>query len=177
MKLSFDSPEQARAAVKTAGAALFRPRRLQQDTLFDTPDGSLRQRRCVLRIRQEDGGCVLTFKGPPQPGAMKLREEHETRVDNGPALRHLLAGLGYAPWFRYDKYREEFRTAAVIVAIDETPVGTFVELEGDERGILETAHTLGRSPGDFILESYRALFLSRRERFGIRADDMVFSHS
>jgi len=39
------------------------------------------------------------------------------------------------------------------------PVGTFVELEGSEEGILAAAAALGRAPADFIVDSYRTLFL------------------
>jgi adenylate cyclase class 2 len=174
IKLSFDSAEEAREAIAASGASLVRPRRLQQDTLFDTADASLRQQRCALRVRRDAGRTILTFKGPPHGGAMKLRDEHETAVADGEALQQVLAGLGFRPWFRYEKYREEYEAGPVTVALDETPVGTFVEIEGDEPGILAAAAALGRSPSDFILDSYRARFLARREQLGIRESHMVF---
>ena len=118
IKLSFDSPEQARAAVIAARATLVRPRRLQHDVLFDTADQQLRQRGCALRIRFEDGAGVLTFKGPVMPGSMKLREEHESRVDDPAALRRVLEGLGYRAWFTYEKFREEYALPEVIAAIN-----------------------------------------------------------
>src|SRR5678816_3699187 len=108
VKLRFDSPEQARAAAAAARATLLRPRRLQHDILFDTPDGQLRQRRCALRLRHENGSGVVTFKGPVLPSPMKLRDEHESVVAEPASMHKLLEGLGYHPWFTYEKYREEY---------------------------------------------------------------------
>ena len=80
IKLRYDSVESARAAVLAAGATPLLGRRLQEDALLDTEDESLRRRRCVLRIRTEAGKSLLTFKGPVQPGLMKVRDESETVV-------------------------------------------------------------------------------------------------
>ncbi len=139
VKLSFPSADAARSAVLAAGAVGPVPRRLQDDALYDTPDELLRKKACIVRVRTERWSdspetSTLTLKGPVQPGPMKMREEHETRVDKGDALRQVLDVLGLRPWFRYQKYREEFSAADLVVAIDETPVGTFVELEGRRRG-------------------------------------------
>jgi adenylate cyclase class IV len=113
-------------------------RRLQADALLDSEDELLRRRRCVLRVRVENGKSRVTFKGPVQPSIMKLREEYETLVGDGEVLLKIFEELGLHIWFRYEKYREEFSHDDVIVAVDETPVGVFVEIEGCEQGI-ETA--------------------------------------
>ena len=68
---------------------------------------------------------------------MKLREEIETVIGDGETMLRCFEQLGYGVWFRYQKYREEYALSDVIVAIDETPVGVFVEVEGDEHGIVE----------------------------------------
>ena len=175
VKLLFASPADARLAILSAGAAPLRCRRLQEDSLFDTDDESLRRRGCTLRIRSDSGRSLLTFKGPPQPGPMKVREEHETVVSDGDVLIHLLKSLGLHVWFRYQKFREEFAAEDATIALDETPIGTFVEIEGGERAIVTLTHALGRSPEDFILDSYRGLFLSRRDEFGLQGANMVFA--
>ena len=56
----------------------------------------------------------------------------------------------------------------------ETPVGTFVEIEGGENGILMMTEALGRTAQDFILESYRGLFIRHRNEFGLNSENMVF---
>jgi adenylate cyclase, class 2 len=174
VKLRFESPEQARAAILAAGATPLRSRRLQEDALLDTDDEELRRRRCVLRIRTEPGKSLMTFKGPVQPGTMKIREEYETVIGDGEVIQRVFEELGLHVWFRYEKYREEYAAEDATIAIDETPVGTFVEIEGGEEAILKMTVALGRSPSDFILESYRGLFLQLRERLGLRSSDMIF---
>src|SRR5947209_254130 len=143
VKLRFDDPDSARAVILGAGATPIRGRRLQEDCLLDTPDDSLRRRRAVLRVRMESGKSLLTFKGPVQVAAMKVREELETVIGDGLLLLRILEELGFRVWFRYQKYREEFALDDAIVAVDETPLGTFVEIEGGERGIATIASVLG----------------------------------
>jgi adenylate cyclase class 2 len=177
IKLRFDSPEAARTAVVAAGASPLRGRRLQEDCLLDTWDERLRARRSILRLRMESGRGLLTFKGPVQPATMKLREEIETLVGDGEILLRMLEAAGFHVWFRYQKYREEFAAGEVIVAIDETPVGTFVEIEGSEHGITALASALARSPADYVLDSYRSLFMRHLASSGLPPGDMLFETS
>src|SRR5687767_14553964 len=145
IKLRFASADEARERVLSIGATPLRGRRLQEDCLLDTENDVLYRRRCVLRVRCDGGKSILTFKGPVQPGPMKLREEHETVIADGETLLTILQELGLHIWFRYEKYREEFSAEDVIIAIDETPVGTFVEIEGGEEHIHQTAAALGKT--------------------------------
>ena len=176
VKLRFESAEAARAAVIRVGATPVRSRRLQDDCLLDTADEVLHRRRCVLRVRMESGKSLLTYKGPVQPSAMILREEIETVVGDGVVLLHMLEELGFTPWFRYQKYREEFALDDCVIAIDETPVGTFVEIEGGDHGIAETAAALGRGPGDYVLDSYRNVFVQHCRRHGLPIGEMLFAN-
>ena len=175
IKLRFESVEQARERVLSIGATPLRGRRLQEDCLLDTQHDALYRRRCVLRVRSECGRSLLTFKGPVQPGPMKLREEFETVAADGNTLLKILEELGLRAWFRYEKYREEFSAEDVVIAIDETPVGTFVEVEGGEEHIHATARALGKAPSDYITDSYRTLFLQHRAAHGLPHGDMVFA--
>ena len=177
IKLPFSNPAEARAAVLGAGATLLHGRRLQEDCLLDTADELLHRRRCVLRLRMECGKSFVTFKGPVQPAPMKLREELETMVSDGELLLRLFEELGFQVWFRYQKYREEYTCEDVIVAIDETPVGTFIEIEGSERGITRMAHALLRTPADYITDSYRSLYGRYCKQHGMAETDMLFEET
>lgn len=174
VKLPFASAEAARAAVLATGATPLHGRRLQEDCLLDTTNDDLRRRRSALRVRQDGGRCILTFKGPVQPAAVKIREELETIVGDGTLLMKMLGELGFHVWFRYEKYREEFALDDCIIAIDETPVGVFVEIEGGACGIDVTAGRMGRNSNEYVLESYRSLFVRYCEDRGVAATDMLF---
>jgi adenylate cyclase class 2 len=174
IKLRFPSPEEARAAVLAIGAIPLRRRRLQDDFLLDTLESTLGSRRSALRVRFEAGTCLLTFKGPAHAALMKVRDELETSVGDGELLLAILERLGFHLWFRSQKYREELALADCIVAIDETPLGTFVEIEGDERGITDAAAALGRGPADYVLESYRTLYSDHCRQHGRAVTHMLF---
>jgi adenylate cyclase class 2 len=177
VKLRFATVEEAVLAIEATGATPLRCRRLQEDYLLDDAQETLRRRRCVLRVRVESGKSLLTFKGPVQPSRMKVREEMETIVADGETLIRCFEQLGYRVWFRYQKYRQEYALGDVIVAIDETPVGVFVEIEGGEQGITDTARTLGRSPDEYLLDSYRGLFMEYCRAHGLPATDMLFDEA
>ncbi len=174
IKLRFASAAEARAAILDTKATLLRGRRLQEDCLLDTPDERLRSARSVLRVRMDQGRSILTYKGPVQPSPFKLREERETVVGDGEAMLSILERLGFAVWFRYQKYREEFGALDAVIALDETPIGTFVEVEGGEEAIIAIAAALGRGPADYVLDSYRALYAQHCAATGAAARDMVF---
>ena len=169
IKLPFADPEAARAAVLAAGGTPVRGRRLQDDCLLDTSDELLRSRRSVLRVRIESGRSFLTFKGPVQSSIVKLREELETVVGDGTLLLRVLEELGFHVW-----YREEFALDDVIIAVDETPVGTYVEIEGAEGGIATTTEALGRRTSDYLLDSYRGLFIRHCQERGLPITNMLF---
>jgi adenylate cyclase class 2 len=175
IKLRFDSADEARAMVVALGATPTLGRRLQEDCLFDTEDERLRRQRSTLRVRSEGGKSLLTYKGPCIPGLMKIREEYETVVGDGATLQTILEEIGLHVWFRYEKYREEFSLDDVVIAVDETPVGIFIEVEGGEDAIHATARALGRTPADYITDSYRFLFLQHRDAAGLVGHNMVFA--
>ncbi len=175
IKLRFESAADARQAILTLGAAPYRARRLQDDRLLDDDAASLQRRGCALRLRQEDSTAYLTFKGPVIPGVMKLREEYESALTNGDMVLRTMRELGFTPRFRYQKYREEFRLGDLIIALDDTPVGIFVELEGQEADIETAAAGLGRAQAEYIRASYRTLYLEYRQAHHLPpTGDMVF---
>ena len=105
---------------------------------------------------------------------MKIREELETTVGDGKLLLLIMEQIGLRVWFRYQKYREEYEYKRVVIAIDETPIGTFIELEGDEQGITETANVMGFTPADYVLESYYELFTAECRARKLSIPDMIF---
>ena len=169
----------------------MRARVHEMNTLYDTPDGSLSRRGQMLRLRVEQPAsrasqvgkarkvgsgksgtsALLTFKGPPKgrkgskPGLYKIREESELRIsDPGEALT-ILEALGLRPWFRYEKFRAVFelpRMRGLKLALDETPIGVFVELEGPREEINRAAELLGFARSGYINKSYGALFMEER---------------
>ena len=46
--------------------------------------------------------------------------------------------------------------------LDETPIGDFLELEGERRAIDRSARLLGYGPADYIARSYGALYMEHR---------------
>jgi adenylate cyclase class 2 len=89
-------------------------------------------------------------------------------------MRSILAGLGFEVVYRYQKYRATYRLDAVEAAVDETPVGTFVELEGAPDDVDRAAAALGATPSDFIRATYRELQEQAAANRGVEPGDMLF---
>jgi len=170
VKLRIADAGAAREALRRLGAQLVRDRHFEDNLLFDDARGSLRETGTVLRLRRTPRGGVLTFKGPREgQEGVKSREERETSVDEPEAVRAILKRLGYRPVFRYQKYRESWTYRGQEIEVDETPIGAFLEIEGDADGIHAVAAALGYGRRDYVTESYVGLFLA-----GGGKGDMVF---
>jgi adenylate cyclase class 2 len=99
--------------------------------------------------------ATLAFKGEPQKSrSFKVREEFETQVRDPKAMRKILKALGLKETFSYKKHRTVLRKSRLTIAIDETTVGTFIELEGERHEITKFARALGYGRADFITRSY-----------------------
>jgi len=157
VKLAFASLEAARQAVHTAGGRLVRSRRLQEDRFLDSTGSPLSTGKLALRLRREPGSATLTYKGVPQPGPVKIREEIETTVADADALELLFARLGFTEQWRFEKHREDYAIGEARVFIDDTVAGVFVEIEASPELIEQTAARLGKSPSDYLVCSYRSL--------------------
>lgn len=162
--------------IEKLGCTPRTPRGLQIDQVYDRPDGALRNSRQLLRLRSEPAGAILTYKGPPLASRHKSREELETSITDPSMLTAILDRLGYVPTFRYEKFRTTFSepAGAGVVALDETPIGVFIELEGPGYWIDQCALRLGFASGDYIVASYASLY---REYLASHAGpaDMIFS--
>jgi adenylate cyclase, class 2 len=166
-----------RALARKLRGARFRmvtSRTHEMNTLYDLPGEVLRARKELLRLRKYGSEWTLTHKAKKKTGRHSSREELETRVEAGKQMDLILRALGYAPSFRYEKFRAEWTDGRGQVVVDETPIGNFCEIEGAPRWIDATAKKLGVSDGDFITKNYAGLFAEWKEQTESRAEEMTF---
>ena len=94
--------------LRAAGFHLVTPRTHELNTLYDLPGEILRQRKELLRIRKYGSSWTLTHKSGGKKGRHSSRVELETGVADGKKMDLILRALGYAPSFRYEKFRAEW---------------------------------------------------------------------
>ena len=160
--------------LKQAGFKQLTRSTLEMNSLYDLPGQKLRKRGEMLRLRKYGKTWVLTHKAKGTAGRHKVRVELETLVKNGPQMDTILRALGFAPTFRYEKYRAEWTDGKGHVVLDETPIGIFGEIEGPPRWIDRTAHALGISPDDYITQTYAPMFFEWKRRTHSLATEMTF---
>jgi adenylate cyclase, class 2 len=176
IKLQVADVDRMRQKLRGLGFALIVERGLEQNRIYDTPQGELRQKGELIRLREFDGRSVLTYKGPATVGRHKEREEIEVAVGTTESMALILARLGLEPRFRYEKYRSEWQQAGQegIAMLDETPVGDYLELEGPGDWIDRTAEQLGYHTEEYVNLSYARLFAAQCAAAGLPEGDMVF---
>jgi adenylate cyclase class 2 len=176
IKLSLPSAAYGRRLLRQAGFRVFRRRVHEDNLVFDTPQGKLRSGGLLLRLRAAGSVATLTFKGPALRSRYKSRLESETIVRDLVACREILNLLGFRQVYRYEKYRTEYLGTddRGVVALDETPVGVFFELEGPPVWIDDTARLLGFLKTSYITKTYGDIHLSCRRRLGLPPRAMVF---
>jgi adenylate cyclase class 2 len=164
------------ARLLALGFQLLTPSTHEYNRLFDTPERTLRTAGQTLRIRKYGDQYVLTHKAPlaGKPDAPhKHRVETETTLADGEALAQVFASLGFSVTFVYEKWRAEYSDGTGHLVIDETPIGSFAELEGPAEWIDATAARLGVASRDYMTASYAKLFVEWRDATGNTAQNMT----
>jgi len=139
------------------------------------------QQRVVLTFKQPMVQPAGAETGSASSGSYKVRDEIEVEVAEGDNLTRIFEGLGMSGWFRYEKCRTTFRLPAskawalgLLIELDETPIGTFVELEGPAAAIDRAAAELGFSKHDYLSKNYLRLYMEECRRKGVQPSHMVF---
>lgn len=181
-----------------------RGRVLESNTLFDTDGADLRNRGRLLRLRIESpapaswapGGpkqSILTAKSPPPSAERGRSARYRHNMEREVALPPVKSGkrsgkrtlvdrgwpfalgcLGLRSKFRYEKYRTAFQSKGVHLDLDETPVGTFLELEGKPDAIDRLARSLGFTPHEYMRATYYEIYAAERKKKGRPVRNMLF---
>ncbi len=142
---------------------------------FDTADHHLTQQMQVLRLRQ-DQSTKLTFKSAADPASeVSSRQEIEFEVGDFDTARRFLQALGYEVSIIYEKFRTTYQLNDCLLMLDEMPYGTFLEIEGkDAAAIKKSAELLRLNWDKRIKLSYLAVFYQLKEKYGLKASNLLF---
>lgn len=185
IKLPIDDLEAAAGRILSLGARVEMERHFEENLVFDTEAQDLRTKGVLLRLRIVGSGktaplpvrAILTFKGTVSlSDGVRDREEIESDIQEPDHLIRIFSNLGYFPVFRYQKYRTVYRIQEVPLefCVDETPIGNYIELEGDIDSIHAFAEKLGFRKEDYVTESYGGLYLRWCEKNGFKPSNMIF---
>ena len=177
VKFILDDLATTRQQIIAMGADLKTPRTYEENVLFDTPDHQLQQQDRLLRLRH-DHRCLLTYKEPlPTPDRdYKVRHEYEVQVSDRAQMQTILERLGLRPTRRYEKYRETFCYQSAEILLDETPVGTFLEIEASRAAIRDIAARLHLDFATRLTASYSDILEAVCRTYQLPFSDMTFAH-
>ena len=184
LKFPISDPAELQQRLPHLGFHLETPRTFEHNTLYDTADRQLRARHQLLRLRRYGDRCTLTHKRTPEDADdshYKTRIETESSVGDCDALATVFGHLGYTPAFTYEKFRTEWSfplpSASAHLVVDETPIGTWAELEGPTEWIDRMLVELGIDTRTCLTESYGKLFLAWKQRTGSPAENLTFEEA
>jgi adenylate cyclase, class 2 len=142
-------------AGKVQGAQLLR------DEYFDTKTEHLRRCDFTVRLRIVAEKTYVALKGPRAVDSTGVysRIELEFEVSDESSIRQQIERQGLHRVVVIEKQRSEYVLNDCRVAIDTVPfLGTFIEIEGIDRGYVEAARKLlGLHSVDPVVENYTEL--------------------
>ena len=172
LKFACPSLEDLREQLREMDAERLAAANAEDNWIYDR-NHELKDSKRLLRLRIDRQGARLTFKGVPRfENEVKVRVEHETEVEDAEQIHSILDNLGFEVIRRYQKKREEWHLGGVTVALDHTPIGDFVEFEGDGAGAV--ARRFGFALDQSERLSYIELYESYRQKNPDAPPDMVF---
>jgi adenylate cyclase class IV len=197
MNFLFDTPQGGlakhgqllRIRVETQDARLSKKQTRREHIVFTYKGPAVEPASVSAPADSSAGPVAAPIPGIPgtearfiSSGRHKVREEIEVEVTRRAPLAAILEALGMRSWFQYEKFRSTYRFPAkvrwaldLLIELDETPIGAFVELEGPPDAIDRAAALLGFARKDYITKSYLALYLDECRVQGRTPGHMLFA--
>ena len=146
---------------------------LEDNTVFDDKEESLKRENKLLRLRNSDS-VTITFKKPVDRSRFKIMEEYEIEVSDFEEAERIITSLGFHKVFRYQKRREVFTLQDTHILFDETPIGNYIEIEGTEKRILQLSKVLDLDSDRGSTKNYMELYREHCRQKNLTPTDMVF---
>ncbi len=174
VEVKFKADESVEEKIKEI--AKFVCEKFEEDLYFNSPVRDFRKSDEALRIRRDDEGVKITYKGPKIDKETKTREEVEIKVDDYEKAVELLSRLGFVTVRKVAKRRRIYSIEDVTICFDDVEgLGTFVEievksddLESAKRKVFEVAKRLGFDPSNSIRKSYLELLEESTDVFRLQ---------
>ena len=163
-----------RAAVERAGGALEMEGRLV-DRRFDLPDGALKARDHVLRVRVFRDGkterASLEWKGASETReGYRLREEIGTAAADATALVAIVERLGFVVTRAIDRDVAQYALLGATVRFERYPrMDDLVEVEGEPEAIERAVQAIGIPRSSYNSQSLPEFVARYEQRTGARA--------
>jgi len=156
-------------------AQLIQPRVHEVNYRYDLPNGSMRAKGQVLRLRY-DTNAILTYKGPSDIiDGVFSRTELETTMGDLETVQRILKALGYVQILIYEKYRAIYEINGCHIMLDELPYGDFVEIEStDASTIRKMTLIMGLKFETAVGAGYSRIFENYNSRYGFPSTDLTF---
>jgi|Deesub1362A_J573_1020465.scaffolds.fasta_scaffold02674_1 adenylate cyclase class 2 len=139
------------------------------DMYFNHPCRNFRETDEALRIRIDNEGASLTYKGAKLDSETKSREEIKVKLDSFRNAMGIFTRLGFKPVAEVRKVRRIYRVGDVVICIDRVEgVGEYVEIEIEDESInakeklFKIAEKLGYSRHESIRESYLEMLITKK---------------
>lgn len=129
-KFAVPEPGDVRDRLNRRGVRMVR-RQQERDVYYNAPHRDFGKTDEALRVRYDDTGTTVTYKGPKvRVGSAKAREEFNLAVASGETLEEILSRLGFRQAAVVSKVREFYEMGDVTVTLDDVEgLGTHIEIE------------------------------------------------
>lgn len=157
--------------LKELGAEKKCPKTFEKNILFGHKKLKF-EKDWILRLRKFGKKNILTLKTSAKgKKGFKVREEINILVEDFENMKNILEKIGFFEAFYYEKYREDYIYNGLNISLDKTPIGNYVEIEGDYKNILKFLKKINVKIEETISLSYIQLF----QMFNKKSNKMAFT--
>jgi len=155
---------------------IFKPGFRQKTYQFFTDDFS--SQKVFPRIRNEiDKTFTLTVKVKEDKASQYFeRKEYTIEISNISEAAAILKAFGFKNMVAWEKVRHDCRVPKLPVELsfDKTPMGWFLEIEGDKKNIEKTLKIFDLDDRPKINRAYLGLWKDYKKKFKLKKRDMLF---